>query len=596
MYPISAAAKALYEAEQAQVLRITGTDKNGTSISITDADIMENSFSIDRYCCNGSKLEIGTAISAELNMKLNNSDGRFNDVVFEGTELFVEIGIADWSLDDPTVYWMPCGYFTPDEQPRRRDIITISALDRMQLFDRLATDPYDINWTTNNGYVMTDNNDNTMVFNTYVAAAKYVRDIIIQICDMCGVTLGADISFLPNARYTITSLPKVQTQTNFRNLIQWCAGIMGTNAWIDWNGELRFGTYNFYNTDYESVQSNRYSSDYQENDLTITGVQFTNAQNVVIVSGSAEYALDLKGNLLAAPYVAEILPVLRDYYVGYTYRPFSASAVNAPYLWPMDKVTFTDKDGNEYQSVLTNVNFGINCTTWIESVGETEQTNKNLAPSSLTPEQAQLITEAINATEDLNASLNQESIFNRLTNNGEAQGIYMQNGKLYINLTYARAGTLVLGGLDNQNGLLLVRNSNDDLIGSWGNDGLFAKGDFTSQSTNGAYIVEITDGVINLLNNNTVIGTITWSDADRYRPRSVVISGNTSSVESTASKIIADNKDVNLVCTNLTMTQLDSSGDYVIHHNGFTGDLQFDDLDGITHIVKFLNGIVWSVS
>ena len=40
MYPISNAVKALFEAEATQVLRITGTDANGTAISITDANVM----------------------------------------------------------------------------------------------------------------------------------------------------------------------------------------------------------------------------------------------------------------------------------------------------------------------------------------------------------------------------------------------------------------------------------------------------------------------------------------------------------------------------------------------------------------------------
>lgn len=53
MYPITSAVKALFDAEQRQVLRITGTDKNGTSINITDADVLMNGFNIDRFCCNG---------------------------------------------------------------------------------------------------------------------------------------------------------------------------------------------------------------------------------------------------------------------------------------------------------------------------------------------------------------------------------------------------------------------------------------------------------------------------------------------------------------------------------------------------------------
>lgn len=43
------------------------------------------------------------------------------------------------------------------------------------------------------------------------------------------------------------------------------------------------------------------------------------------------------------------------------------------------------------------------------------------------------------ATEDLDESLDQEGIFNRLTNNGQEQGIYIQNGKLYLNGEYLKS-------------------------------------------------------------------------------------------------------------------------------------------------------------
>ena len=48
----------------------------------------------------------------------------------------------------------------------------------------------------------------------------------------------------------------------------------------------------------------------------------------------------------------------------------------------------------------------------------------------------------------LDDSLDQESVFNRLTGNGAAQGIYIVDGQLYVNMSYARSGTLVLGGLN----------------------------------------------------------------------------------------------------------------------------------------------------
>lgn len=42
--------------------------------------------------------------------------------------------------------------------------------------------------------------------------------------------------------------------------------------------------------------------------------------------------------------------------------------------------------------------------------------------------------------------LDQEEIFNLLTNNGQSQGVYLQNGKLYLNAEYMGAGALKIGG------------------------------------------------------------------------------------------------------------------------------------------------------
>lgn len=44
--------------------------------------------------------------------------------------------------------------------------------------------------------------------------------------------------------------------------------------------------------------------------------------------------------------------------------------------------------------------------------------------------------------ENYDEYMTQLEIFNRLTNNGATQGIFMENGKLYINMDYAHAGTI----------------------------------------------------------------------------------------------------------------------------------------------------------
>lgn len=367
---------------------------------------------------------------------------------------------------------------------------------------------------------------------------------------------------------------------------------MGANAYMGPSGSLRFGSYE-YNTDYVSVPANRYSSNYQENDITITGVQFTNAQNVVIVSGSSDYAFDLKGNLLAAPYISDILPALRDRYVGYTYRPFTASAVAAPYLYPMDLVKYTDKDGNEYQSVITNVNFGVNCTTEIQSVGETKETNSNATPTTFTPEQAQLITNAINSTIALDESLDQESIFNRLTNNGEAQGIYMQDGKLYINLTYARAGTLILGGLDNQNGVLQILDSDGNLIGYWDNTGANVSGIFESGFTDEygvVYKTRFADGAVRFYVNNQNVATI-YVDSDVNgitvsSPRNIHMDAGNYYVD------IANDGRLSLAVSSISMTSSAS----VLPYYGITQNINYMRQDGNIGTIQIVNGLIVGAS
>jgi hypothetical protein len=524
MYPITSAVKALYDAEQRQVLRITGTDRNGVAINITDANVVLGSFNIDRYSCNGEKLEVGTAIAAEMTLKLDNHNGTFNGIVFEGTELFVEVGIADWTQDNPTVNWMPCGYFTPDQQPRTANQITIHALDRMVNFD--VTPPTLTPWTDVDGTYITTESGEPIYFLLDVQYPATVSNIITQLCRHCGIPFTQDISSLPNSGYTIASAPELQQTVTYRNVLQWCAGIMGCNAWIDWNGELQFSWYGA-TTDYTATSANRFSSDLHEDDITITGVQYTNTQGETIVAGSGDYAVDLTGNYLMAGSAAQIMSAVNTAINGFTYRPFTASVINAPYLWPMDMITFTDRDGNDHPCAVTNVNFGINGAMALAGKGETSQTNSGTAPSGITTEQGLLIQRAVEATEKLDDSLTQQEIFNRLTNGGEEQGIYLQDGKLFINGTFMQIGTI--RGANDEN-YWILDGENPVLVAQRGYIGQFTleNGKLSYTSAAGVYTTDISgSGIRSVFYNDNTDNTNTariyggriefyWNDTNTF--------------------------------------------------------------------------------
>lgn len=502
MYPISNAVKALFESEQRQILRITGTDKNGVAINITDEDIVLNSFNIDRCSCNGEKLEVGTAIASEMTFKLDNFDGRYNSVVFEGTELFVEIGIADWTQDNPTVNWIPCGYFTPDEQPRSLSTITIHALDRMTRFDKIP--PAVVPWTTKAGTNITTESGAVIEFLSNIKFPITVWNLVERVCLLCNVPL-VPIPIIINRGILIETMPVLQQDVTFRNLIQWCAGIMCTNAWIDWNGELNFRwSYNIASADYLSTTANRFSSDIYENDISFTGVSYTNTQGATIVSGSAGYTLDLTGNYLAAGNISTIMSNIRTFINNFSYRPFSASVINAPYLWPMDRIQVRDKTNITRQCLLTNVNFGINSTTELKSKGETVQTNSGTAPSGMTNEQAFLVEKATQyATDHAIDSMTQEEIFNKLTNNGQEQALILYNGRLYLNATYINTGTLVADLL--KAGILRPKNGNNNNY--WNMD----TGEFSLKSDRASNGISYKNGVLDINASNIKAGVL--SDA-----------------------------------------------------------------------------------
>lgn len=91
------------------------------------------------------------------------------------------------------------------------------------------------------------------------------------------------------------------------------------------------------------------------------------------------------------------------------------------------------------------------------------------------------------AVDDLNKALTQEDIFNRLTNNGQVQGLFLKDGKIYLNFSYAEGGTLKLGGKYNEQGVLEVYHSGGWKSMSIDNEGLRTYG--------GQKIISYIDGV-----------------------------------------------------------------------------------------------------
>lgn len=365
--------------KQTALIEVTAGSKTFT---ITDADIIQSGLKIDRYCVTNSKIEVGSAVASELSLKLRNYDGNFNDVSFEGAVLNVKIGIKLSSVlegatlgkgilgrmilgsasSDQDVAYVPCGLFIVDTPPRKLSTISISALDYMVLFDREV-------------------NASALSFPIHVDA------LIQKICSICNVTLATDVSVLPNHYFSIGGLPDTNQKMTYRQLLQWCAQLTGTCAFMDGSGRLVLKWYE--QTGVTITASERYSSDMLENDITITGFTCDDGKGNTYLSGTADYTLDLSDCGFLTNAYEGVLKELQAARGGFAYRPYSATIKSAPYLFPLDMIRYKDKDGVVHDTIVTNVTLALNCNTAISGAGKTVTSSSyTQSTSGVTSQQA----------------------------------------------------------------------------------------------------------------------------------------------------------------------------------------------------------------
>lgn len=392
MYSVTNTAKTSFKNNVRQTARITfyGTDK--TTV-FTESNIIQGSLSVDRYCVTGDRIEIGSAVAAELTFKLNNRSGKFDDLAIEGAELFAQIYVGS--------EYIPLGYFIVNGSPRHLRTIEITADDRMIKFDRLVNESY---------------------FYDNATVESYIRSC----CEACGITLATDIDVLPNANYKIPTFPSGDNIT-YRTVLQWCAAITGTCAYIDWNGYLRLEWYSDNITGEIISSSERYDSDMYENDVILSGVTATitsdDGEEETYSSGTDDYALDISDCplLQSGGDVQDAMDALGKKLIGFTYRPYSCETKPMPWLYPLDTIGFVDKNGVTHQTIITNATFTMNAHSDFEGKGETT-TSSSYYQQSLTAKISQILNNTKKNTVRLSSAEQMMIDFNNSLSN--ASGLY----------------------------------------------------------------------------------------------------------------------------------------------------------------------------
>ena len=122
-----------------------------------------------------------------------------------------------------------------------------------------------------------------------------------------------------------------------------------------------------------------------------------------------------------------------------------------------------------------------------------------------TPVLARALTSGNQSTDDLDEDLDQREVFNRLTNNGQTQGIYLSGGLLYINASYIETG-IISDRLGRNTWNLSTGKLTTNYMTA---NNISANGTFECGSASD--LIRLTGGEILGLENGTQIGNIDFS-------------------------------------------------------------------------------------
>jgi hypothetical protein len=368
--------------------------KDNTHMQLTNADIMEDGLTIDRYTTYNNVVTMGTCVSSELNVRLNNHDGRFDGVNFTGARIYVFIDIYN-----TTSYRVSCGEFIVDGQPRNRSEIEIVALDIMSLLDKPMT--VDM-------YIRPGGPPPAADYDFLYNAVRYV------IWNCTGYDPGLFYR-LPNASYYIDNrkIPFSDGVLTCRQYVSWAFALMGGVGLSGYSSRaIGCRWYEPWDGDEGSTQvryvcdaSNRYSLDYSNEAITITGLFYKANDQSTTLKGQPNYALDFTGNPLveglykySSPSIISVTPdeLLQDLWDHYSdgilsYVPFSATVRPAPFLWPGDPVelvttelTGYDEDGepiyieSHESTTITHVTYKLNGATYIAAEGQSPEEHQTV--------------------------------------------------------------------------------------------------------------------------------------------------------------------------------------------------------------------------
>lgn len=331
-------------------------------VEITDAEIILNSMTIDSAMTEGDTFEIGNAISDQVVLTLDNSEGTYSSA-FVGVEfdLYIAPYPVDGSVARADADWSLQGTYVVTQADT-------SFADRITL-------------TLNDRFVLMDQKIPSGTFST----SKTLYQHLVAFCTTLGIGLSltnAEQTFLSNITVVAPSSNTAWfADMTYRDFVRGIAGIMWENAKMTPDGRLAFRQLKA--SSITTSPSNRYKSSLQESvyigPLEVVGINgvvyYTtgshDGQRITIDEASNQVVQMIGPTILAGYYGTLTVPGASV--VDTQYSPMTMTCLPFWEAEPGDGITYTDKDGNTVSGIITSMGGVINGAMSITSVGASSQ-------------------------------------------------------------------------------------------------------------------------------------------------------------------------------------------------------------------------------
>lgn len=349
MYPVTELYKSKIKETTRTFRTLIQIQHSAGVLELDDKDIVGGSMLLTESSQSGEDFTVGGVVAStfdiEIFNKTNGIDGYFlvDDILiavddmlhevdwydeytginFEGATIIPQVGLLVDEVNDIWEY-VPLGRFNIDEAPRTRNTIKIKAIDNMIELDK----PYSLS-------------------NLSYPANLY--QIYTNICSVADVQIGTT-SFI-NQDYVVDERP--EGDYTLRDILGFVAELSGTFARFNRNGALELVWYS--DSGITLTGANRFDFKPREDQIRISGVSYTppDDDNVVYLAGTDEYVVDLSDNPLLQDNFETVISNIYSSVKDTVFTPYESRWQGNPAIQPGDKVVQIDRDGNEFNTIVT---------------------------------------------------------------------------------------------------------------------------------------------------------------------------------------------------------------------------------------------------